>query len=122
VNEILYAVDSLDRKVFALELAAGRSRLHRGDPDGTGRIDVADPVFLLSYLFRRGQAPSCLESADVDNNGRLEVTDPIRLFQYLFLGAEPPPKPGPPGSPCGPEPDRWDAHLGLGCEEYSGCR
>ena len=120
--ELLYVVDSGQRRVFTFELSGAVPRFHRGDPDGSGSADVGDAVSLLNHLFQGTPAPSCLESADVNNDGALDVSDPIALLRYLFLGGDAPAKPGPPGLPCGPEPDLLDAHVGLGCKEYLGCK
>ena len=49
-----------------------------------GRVDVADGVFVISWLFRGGPAPSCLDTADVDDNGFHEITDVVYLLSYLF--------------------------------------
>jgi hypothetical protein len=48
--------------------------------------------------------PDCLDAADADDNGEVQLTDAIKILGFLFLGADPPPAPGPPGSPCGADP------------------
>jgi hypothetical protein len=121
VLERLYVADSSQSMVFELDFAPSGALFHRGDPDGSGLVDLGDPVFLLDYLFLGGAEPSCLESADVNNDGELGITDAVHLLGFLFGGWEPPPDPGPPGKPCGREPDFWDSQFGLGCKGYPRC-
>jgi hypothetical protein len=65
----------------------------RGEINLDGAIDIADAVFLLTYLFLGGEGPACADSADVDDSGALEITDAVRLLGHLFLGDAPPPPP-----------------------------
>jgi hypothetical protein len=67
-----------------------------------GRIDIADGIFLLSFLFQEDDAPLCMEAADANNDTRVDVADSIYSLMYLFQnGAEPAsPFPG-----CGVDPD-----------------
>ncbi len=67
----------------------------RGEANNDGRLDLADPIFTLNYLFLGGVVPPCLDAADSDDNGQLEITDPIRTLEYLFLTGFPLPRPGP---------------------------
>jgi hypothetical protein len=90
---------------------------HRGDPDGDGRLSVADAVALLLFLFLAGPSPGCLEAGDADDSGRIDTTDPVIILRWLFLGGSAPALPGPPPAPCGPDP----AGSSLGCAMYAGC-
>ena len=67
----------------------------RGDANTDRRIDLADAVTVLSYLFLGTQSLKCGDAADVDDSGALDITDPIALLKYLFLGAAPPREPFP---------------------------
>jgi hypothetical protein len=116
----LFLTDPEQLMVF--ELAFLPPAFHRGDPDESGAVSLGDAAFILKHLFQAGPAPGCAESADANNDGRIDVTDAIFLLNFLFTGGPPPPAPGPPGSPCGPEPDFADALAGLGCAKYSPCR
>jgi hypothetical protein len=69
----------------------------RGDPNADGRIDIADPVFTLAFLFR-GEECRCVAAADFDASGQVEITDAIGLLGYIFLGG---PAPGAPFPDCG---------------------
>ena len=80
----------------------------RGDGNGDGRVDVADAISILSYLFASGRA-SCLSAMDANASRKIDIADAIFLLQYLFTHAAPPPAPGP--EECGFAP----AEDGLGC-------
>jgi hypothetical protein len=98
-----------------------RQSFHRGDANGSGTADLSDAVFVLSYLFNGGPAPSCLEAANVNNDTQLDISDGIALLGYLFLGAPAPPAPGPPPRSCGTDPDAEGSARDLGCEAYDAC-
>ena len=90
------------------------TRFVRGDVDGTGVINLSDPIFLLTHLFRGGETPTCLDAGDVNNDGTLGLTDAIYSLTFQFLGGDPPSSPYP---DCGIDP----AVNGLGCLSYLGC-
>jgi hypothetical protein len=90
------------------------ARFVRGDANGEGSIDIADPIFILTYLFVGGRAPDCLDAADVNDDGTADISDPVRLLGCLFLGAEEPP---PPFGACGGDPTADD----LSCNLSGGC-
>ncbi|MGB5106405.1 MAG: thrombospondin type 3 repeat-containing protein [Candidatus Zixiibacteriota bacterium] len=55
-----------------------------GDVDKNARVDFADAVFLVNYIFGSGAAPDPLESADNDCSGRIEISDAVYLVNYVF--------------------------------------
>lgn len=73
--------------------------IFRGDVNGDGNVNVADPVYLQNYLFRGGPQPPCFNQADANNDGLVDNTDAVYLYSYLYLGGSPPPNPGA-GSTC----------------------
>jgi len=77
------------------------NRFLRGDPTGDGKVDLADGVLILSYLFTGGAAPGCLAAADANASGGVDLTDAVYLLGSLFLGGALPPAPYP---ACGPDP------------------
>ncbi len=85
----------------------------RGEANNDGRLDLADPIFTLNYLFLAGPEPPCLDAADSDDNGQIDITDPIRTLEYLFLTGFPLPLPGPSGKGIDPTLD----DLGCGVPE-----
>jgi hypothetical protein len=74
----------------------------RGDATGDGKLDLSDPVTILSFLFQGGGAVPCAEAADANDDGAVNLSDPIAILNMLFLGAGPLPPPGP--RSCGPDP------------------
>ncbi|KPL00797.1 MAG: hypothetical protein AMJ91_03235 [candidate division Zixibacteria bacterium SM23_73_3] len=63
----------------------------RGDVNGDGFIDLADVLFLVSYLYKDGPAPDPLEAGDVDFDGDIDLGDLLYLVNYLYKGG---PSPG----------------------------
>jgi hypothetical protein len=94
---------------------------HRGDPNGSGAIDIADAIYTLNYLFASGPAPTCMESGDTDNSGQIDIADPISLLGYIFSQGTPPAEPGPPTDPCGTDPDPEGSPGDLGCDLSERC-
>lgn len=68
----------------------------RGEVNGDGRINIADPVMIAMYLFR-GRSIRCVKAADVDDDGEVRLNDVQYLLNYLFLLGRviPPPFPTP---------------------------
>ena len=77
----------------------------RGNSNGDDKIDIADPIHSLGYLFLGGASPECLDAADSNDSGVLDISDPVFTLEYLFLGGEPPPAPGPDAPGADPTPD-----------------
>jgi len=87
----------------------------RGDVNGDGRVNVADPIFTLGYLFRDGPEPTCMEAANVNDDRSIDIGDVIYILGYIFRGEEPPKAPFP---DCGEDPDPENS---LGCSYYAPC-
>jgi hypothetical protein len=86
----------------------------RGDVNADGRVDIADPIRILSVLFVGGADLECKDSADADDDGTITIADAMVLIGFDFLGGPGPLQPFP---SCGvdPTPD------GLRCESSPGC-
>jgi hypothetical protein len=56
----------------------------RGDANQDSRIDIADPVSVLEYLFAGRPGGSCQDAADANDDGSLDIADPIAILMYLF--------------------------------------
>jgi hypothetical protein len=63
-----------------------------GDANTTGNVNIADVVYLVSYLFKFGFPPAPLQSGDANSDGKVDLADIVYLVSYLF-------KHGP--QPCG---------------------
>jgi hypothetical protein len=84
----------------------------RGDSNQDGKVNLADAVFTLGFLFSGTDIPYCVDAMDADDNGELLITDPIFTLGVLFLGrhALPPPFPDPGMDPTD---DRLDCDNGA---------
>ncbi len=102
-------------------LVAGNAAAHaadpefiRGDVNSTGRVDMADAVFTMDFLFRGSVMLTCHDAADSNDDGRIDISDPVQTLNYLFLGSSPPAAPFP---KCGLDPTK----DGLACKVYASC-
>jgi len=96
---------------FPLISLAGSPRFRRGDVNGSGNIDISDPVGIVLHLFLGEGPPGCLDAADVDDSGVLDLSDAISLIEFLFMGGPAFPAPYP---SCGEDP----TVDGLDCESF----
>jgi hypothetical protein len=63
----------------------------RGDANGDWKINIADVVYLINYLFAHGSAPEPLETGDANcSNGVVNSADVVYLINYLFAHGSPP--------------------------------
>jgi len=61
----------------------------RGDANQDGDVNVADPIFILAWLFPApGMTPSlpplCHDSADTNDDGIVNIADAMAIFRFLF--------------------------------------
>jgi hypothetical protein len=63
----------------------------RGDANGDDKVDGADVVYLINYLFRGGAAPDPPEAGDADCDGDIDGSDVVYLLNYLYRDGPPPP-------------------------------
>jgi predicted GH43/DUF377 family glycosyl hydrolase len=61
-----------------------------GDADGSGRVDISDAVYLLSYIFAGTPPISPLEAGDTNASGVVDIFDVVFLINYIFAGGPPP--------------------------------
>jgi len=94
-----------------------RARFLRGDANSDCNVNIADGIFILSWLFTGGAKPTCLDAADTDDTGFINISDGIFVLGYLFLGTVPPPAPGPkpPPGPDATEDDTLEECLAPSC-------
>lgn len=55
-----------------------------GDINGDGRVNIADCVYLIRYIFYNGPPPQDYLSGDVDMDGATNIGDALYLLDYLF--------------------------------------
>ncbi len=87
----------------------------RGDTNCDGKIDIADAIFALSYLFAAGPSPCCLDAADANDDGAVNIADGIFILQNIFADG---PEIPPPNPDCGGDPTVDE----LECLEYEHCQ
>lgn len=102
---------TVDGEVIALPATPFR----RGDTNGDGQFDVADPIFGIMYLFAGGAPPLCEDAGDANDDGSLDVADAIHLLNALFESGPLPAAPGP--IDCGIDP----TSDGLDCASAPAC-
>jgi hypothetical protein len=61
-----------------------------GDADASGKINVADAVFVINYIFASGAAPDPLARFDNDCNAKVNVADIVYLINYIFASGPAP--------------------------------
>ncbi len=61
-----------------------------GDVNIDGSCNVADAVYLISYIFRGGPPPSSPNIADVNYDCNVNIGDCIFLINYIFKGGDAP--------------------------------
>ena len=82
-----------------------------GDANDDGKLNIADPVAVLRFLFVEPIEPACREALDATDNGTLDIADGVSLLEYLFRDGETPSPPGPPPARCGPDPGTSEHFL-----------
>ncbi len=110
---ITYEVSHLSK--FAAFMSSTGTPFIRGDANTDDNIDIADAIFILSYLFSDGAPAGCMDSADTNDDGSVDVSDVVCILVYLFAGGDPLSEPF---QACGgdPTPDN------LNCLSYEFCR
>jgi len=74
--------------ILSVEVNEGTFLL--GDPNGDGKINIGDAVFLVNYIFREGPAPEIMESGETNCDGRINIGDIVFIVNYLFRVGPPP--------------------------------
>lgn len=61
------------------------------DGDALEEINIADLVYMVTFMFQGGPEPPCMDEADVDGNGAFaDIADLVYLVDYMFQsGPEP---------------------------------
>jgi len=123
-NKVRFAAVMNDRDRASarsgLGAVMGSKRLKAISVRGSGKLEVADPVCMLIYLFGDKALPckysfrGCLDAADANDDGSIDICDAIRMFRYLFYTG---PLPRPPFPECGYD----DTEDGLRCFSYRSC-
>lgn len=79
---------------FELRVINGPSnRFIRGAVNEDARVDIADAIALVQYLYYEGAEPRCFDAADVNDDGAYDIADAVYLIHHLLRGGSPPPPP-----------------------------
>jgi dockerin type I repeat protein len=80
----------------------GDKRFRRGDANDDGKVNIADPIWIINELVRQGPPTECKSAADANDDGRVDLSDSMYLIAWRFQGGPAPPAPG--VTNCGPDP------------------
>jgi hypothetical protein len=61
-----------------------------GDFDGSGSINIADPVYIIRYIFSGGFPPVDPNAGDVNCDSSCNIADIVYLLAYMFSGGPAP--------------------------------
>jgi len=61
-----------------------------GDANGDGRLDIADGIYILNWLFRGGPPLPCEKAGDANGDCVLDSSDAVYIIEYQFLDGPPP--------------------------------
>jgi predicted phage tail protein len=64
--------------------------LLRGDCSISGKIDIADPIYLLGALYLGGSPLLCDALANVNGDPYTDLSDAVYTLTFLFMGGPPP--------------------------------
>jgi len=64
-----------------------------GDADASNGVDIDDAVYLISYIFSQGLAPTLINTGDPDGSCEVDIDDVVYLVLYIFSSG-PAPLPG----------------------------
>ncbi len=81
------AVGSADEMLLTIEVL---DYYECGDANSDAAINIADAVYLISYIFKGGPAPDPLCAGDVDNDDAVNIADAVYVINYIFKGGPPP--------------------------------
>ncbi|HNR97837.1 MAG TPA: hypothetical protein PKX48_04065 [Planctomycetota bacterium] len=64
--------------------AGGDIYILMGNVNDDDKVNIADAVALLQYLFAAGKPPVCAKAADTNDDNKLDIADAIKILGYLF--------------------------------------
>jgi hypothetical protein len=63
----------------------------KGDPNNDNQINVSDAVYLIQWIFARGEAPKPEKgTGDANCDGSVNISDAVFLIQYIFASGNAP--------------------------------
>lgn len=55
-----------------------------GDANGDGQVNIADAVYIITYIFKSGPAPRPAAAADANGDLETNIADVVYLITYIF--------------------------------------
>jgi len=86
----------------------------RGDANADGKVNIADPIWIMNQLFLAGPESPCASAADANDDGQVSTVDAVYLATYLFQHGAVPAVPFP---ACGAD----GTADSLTCEAFAPC-
>jgi hypothetical protein len=83
------------------EPVGGEKKFKRGDANDDGKVNIADPIWIINELVRQGPRTKCESSADANDDGKEDLSDAMYIIDWRFLGGT---APKPPFTACGGDP------------------
>jgi hypothetical protein len=106
-----------DAKVTVNFLGGAPAKVfRRGDANNDFKVNIADPIWTISMLFRSGPRRACISAADSNDDGLVDLADAVYTIDYQFRGG---PTPPPPFQACGEDPTEDDLACPPG--SHSSC-
>lgn len=97
---------------FHTRAAPEASDFIRCDPNNDSRINIADAIWIINELVRKGPATACAAAADCNSDENRDLTDAVFAIAYQFQGGM---APGAPFRECGGSASLVAAGLGELC-------
>ncbi len=57
----------------------------RGDANADRKLDISDPVTILSFLFLGINNVTCQDACDSNDDGNVDLSDSVTLLNFLFV-------------------------------------
>ncbi len=83
---------------FLSQAAPEVSEFIRCDPNDDGRSNIADAIWIVNELVRKGRATTCPAAADCNSDDNRDLTDAVFAIAYQFQAGA---APGAPFPACG---------------------
>src|SRR5262245_57398680 len=64
------------------------TRFRRGHVNPDDRVDIADAIWILQFLFYQGPPVACQDASDLNDDGLLDIADALWILQYAFFDAQ----------------------------------
>lgn len=61
-----------------------------GDTNDDTDVNIADAIYLISYIFNGGPSPAVLKTGDTNSDGSVDVSDVVYIINYVFNNGTPP--------------------------------